>query len=176
MEELSKKIKKLSEERDELIAQKREEQEPNRLRTLKELFKLFREVEYQDEAQNIELSDELLLVAIQSYYDDIYRFKTYSHSEFANTSKKSAFMIKWLSKIKPIQIKPNAEFTKKLCYVNSSFALYVGFAMINVKIEDFITPDFYKELMYNTYFRDVCPKQLSAVMHILLQNSKNELP
>jgi hypothetical protein len=130
----------------------------------------------------VHLNKSLLYIAVKSYFSDIYRFKLYSNSKLANTEKKCAYLIKWISKIKPIQIYPHVELkdiSTEIIYVNSEFALYIGMIFFYLKkginIFKFISKEFYKELLYTCFYRDINPKMLSTIMHALYLNAKNAI-
>ena len=181
MDNVSEKIKNVSDELEKLIKIQRDTQEAKRFDTLVKLFDIFIEMEeYKDIKESVYLNKELLAVTIKSYFDDIYRYKLYAHSEFADKDKKSGYLIKWLAKIKPIQILKDAIFSEKLAGVNSFFAVFVGLVFLEIKpdsnyMKKIIESELYDELLYTASFRDICPKQLSSFMKNLLYAAEGKL-
>ena len=113
---------------------------------------------------------DLLYIALKSYFDDIEKFKQYSGSNLADQHKQAAFAIKWISKVKPIQIKPNTNteyYNKHIIMFNSLFAILLGSTFLLEVIPDNIPSGYYEHLIYTTLYREVDAKQLAGVMFLL---------
>jgi hypothetical protein len=140
----------------------------------------------------IYLNKGLLHLAVGSYYDDIHRYKDYCGSEWANNHKQTAYTIKWITKIKPIQIKEEFDSEESLndeiLDINLIFALICGFSFLDRKIIDLIFTEkkevdkynlensvngkekrisFYDKLLYNLRFRSFTGKQLVLIFEAL---------
>lgn len=170
----AKRIQELGVELEELIQQERLTKERERFDTLTSLYEDFILTRNIDNA--IYLNKELLALVITSYFDDIYRFKKYTHSERADQHKQSAYLIKWISKIRPIQIMPNTVVDRKILLVNSSFAIFVGFSFLSLKIPDSITPEYYKHLLYMCQYRDISGRQLANTLYVLEKQAEGKKP
>ena len=118
------------------------------------------------------LNNDLLYIVIKSYFDDIEKFKKYSGSELADHHKQAAFTIKWISKVKPIQIKPDIESNKHILLCNSLFAIYVGLAFLLGVTPNNIPLEYYEHLIYTTFYREVNAKQLAGALFVLEQYAR----
>jgi len=164
--EINKKIKDLGIELHNLIEEEQIQQKRERFDTITELYKDFIE-EIPDVESFVYLNKELLGIVIGSYFDDIYKYKLYSHSERADRHKQGAYIIKWISKIRPIQILPNIEATKELLFINASFAIFVGFSFLNLNVFDTIEPHFYKHLVYEAQYREISGKSYASLLYAI---------
>jgi len=171
----AKKIQEQSIIMENLLKEERDIQERERYNTISEMYNMFVESKPTIKDKTY-LNKHLLIVAIKSYYDDIYRFKLYSHSERADNHKQSAYIIKWLSKIRPIQILPDIEISDDVLLVNASFAIFVGFCFINCNIADIISPHYLKHLLYMAQYRNISGKQLASLIYLIEKMAKKEKP
>lgn len=169
------KIQKLGVELERLIEEERSLKEEKRLQTLRVLFNDF------IIARNVQgvvyLNDDLLAIVVKSYFDDIYRIKAYTHSVRLDQHKQSAYLIKWISKIRPIQILPNVSIAdRRILLINSSFAIFAGFSFLSLKVSNCITPEFYKHLLYMCQYRNISGRQLATTLYVLEQRAESERP
>jgi len=163
-DENDEKIQKLEIELENLIKSERTEQERERFDTIVELYDEFIN-ETLDTKTCVYLNKDLLAIVIGSYFDDIYRYKLYSHSKRADNHKQGAYIIKWISKIRPIQILPNVEATKELLFINASFAVFVGFSFLKINVFETVEPNFYKHLIYETQYRNISGKNYASILY-----------
>ncbi|MCL2326939.1 MAG: hypothetical protein FWC39_00345 [Bacteroidetes bacterium] len=152
----------------------REEQEVKRLNTIVSLFDTYSSKNVQFLEDTIYLNKDLVRMVVKSYYDDIYRFKDYSGSGRADRHKQAAYTIKWISKIKPIQIKPDKKNNKFTITANSSFALFVGFTFFDVNIARQVSEHYINNLLYFTLFRNISGRQLASTLYVLEHAVKGE--
>ena len=169
----AKKIKDLGIELQNLINEERTEQERERFDTIIELYNGFVE-ENPDMKTSVYLNEDLLGIVIGSYFDDIYKYKLYSHSERANNHKQGAYIIKWISKIRPIQILPNIKVTEELLFINASFAIFVGFSFLELNVFDTIEPDFYKHLIYEAQYRNISGKNYASILYLIEKTANDK--
>ena len=160
------KIRKTGIELENLIKPERTQQERERFETIAELYKNFI-AEIPEIKSFVYLNKDLLAIVIGSYFDDIYRYKLYSHSKRADNHKQGAYIIKWISKIRPIQILPNVEVTKEVLFINAEFAIFVGFSFLKLNIFDTIEPRFYKHLIYETQYRNISGKNYATLLYTI---------
>ena len=157
------------------IESSREIQEKDRFNSLKNQF--FNFIEKNKEIQDyVYLNEDLLNIVVGSYFDDIYRFKEYSNSNFADNHKQAAYTIKWISKIKPIQINKNAPPEKKILVVNSFFALFAGFSFLNENVTNTISTSYLIHLAYSTLYRNISGRQLASTLYALECCALNKKP
>jgi hypothetical protein len=146
----------------------RSQQEIDRVEFIKKLFDKYLDY-YPCYKGSIDLNASLLELMVISYFDDIYRFKEYSGSVRADRHKQAAYTIKWISKIKPIQIIPNKIVDKGLILINASFALYVGFSFLDKEISKCISERYIKHLLYSCLYRDVSGRALASTLYVIEQ-------
>jgi len=168
---------------EELIKEQIMEQTANRYVTIRNLYDLFLErPTFKDINKNdISLNNELLVYAISRYFRDIIEFKLFSQSEFAENIKACAYSIKWITKLKPISVINNSDLSEKINMINSYFAYFVGFAFLKLtdkeidKMNNEIMSNgfLYREFIFGTFIKDVCPKQLTALINVIYKSVKN---
>jgi len=115
-------------------------------------------------------------LAVKSLIDDIYRYTIYSSSEKAEDVKYGAYLIKWISRIKPIQIKhTTTNITKHHLAINSYFAIFTGIAIIKLNnSENENLKKILPELRYATIYRDINPKDLTLLLRTLKNQDKQK--
>ena len=145
----------------------RKKQETDRFEMLKEQYIIFHDDNLGQLQDYTELNTDLLQLVTGSYFDDIYRFKDYSNSNLADNHKQAGYTIKWISKIKPIQIKQSTPTDKNILLVNSSFALFAGFTFLDNNVANIISSSYLDHLIYSTLYRDISGRQLASTMYVL---------
>jgi hypothetical protein len=160
------KIKNLEAQLENLIKTERENQESERFDTLLDLYNTFMSMSGNSESKSsVYLNEDILSIVIKAYFDDIYRYKLHSHTERADNHKQGAYIIKWLSKLRPIQILPDKQVTKELLFINSAFAIFVGFSFLKCNAYDVIEPFFYKHLLGETQYRNISGKNYASILY-----------
>jgi len=104
------------------------------------------------------INKDILLIATESIFDDILRYKEYSNLKIADRHKIAGYAIKWLSKLKPIQTSNSDINSLK---VNNLYAIISGLLFLkyeNNDFVDFISSDYFDHLMYETQFRQISGK------------------
>lgn len=178
-DEIKEKAEKLNKDKKKIQAAEREikkEQISLRVNTLKKLYSDLMERYDQQIRSAVYLNDVILYAAVSSYYDDIYRFKDFSCSKWADNHKQAGYMIKWLSKFRPVQIKQGAEISKTIFTLNSIYALFVGFSFLDREIANSISPHFYNHLVYLTLYRNLSGKHLASEFYVLECAVKHKNP
>lgn len=113
------------------------------------------------------LSKELLHCAVNAYFDDIYKYKAYAGSEFADNHKQAAYTMLWLSKFKPIQIKEEAKIDTVYLTINEAFAIYSGLMFLNPTVMKGMTKSFYKHLVYTLVYRNIDGRGLASLLYVM---------
>ena len=120
------------------------------------------------------VDNRLLVMAINSAYQDIDRYKEYHLSDIglANSVKRSAYLCKWLCKLKPIyehsdRSRPEAGDNDDCTVVlaNGVFALTTAQSFIASDLERvfYYTPKYLDEFQYDLLYRDLGQ---DALLHI----------
>lgn len=172
-EKLYLKRKQLRKEEEKVRASQIEQ----RTSTIKQLYDIFI-VQYDNEVRkSVYLNWTLLYSAVYSYYDDIYRFKDYSCSKWADNHKQAGYMVKWIIKFKPIQINSNSvRVTTLVLTLNAAFALFVGGVFLERGVLNNISPKFYSHLIYSLTYRNLSGKQLASLFYVLEAAVKGKKP
>ena len=118
-------------------------------------------------SSNLFLSKELLHCAVTAYFDDIYKYKAYAGSEFANRYKQAAFTMIWISRFKPIQTKETAISNTTYLTVNEAFAIYAGLMFLNPSVMDGMTKEFYNHLIYILTYREIGGRALATILYLM---------
>lgn len=116
------------------------------------------------------LSNELLHCAVKAYFDDICKYKAYAGSEYADNHKQAAFIMIWISRFKPIQIKESAKVVPALLTINEAFAFYAGLMFLDESVPNKITDKYYKHLIYTLTYRNLEGRGLASLLY-LMENS-----
>lgn len=124
-----------------------------------------------EEIQNaVYISEDLLNHVIIDYFVDIYRLKEFQDIEKVHDSKIYAYLIFWILRHKPMQIKEdNAE---KLVFINERFSVEVlksylfkqpeNVSVSNVKKEDI--DNFVETLLYYFKYREYSAKSIEMII------------
>lgn len=108
--------------------------------------------------QGAEMNKALLLHAVESYFLDIRRLKTFHGMERADRYKIAGYFLKWISKIKPIQIGPigglSPDLQKRGILVNADFALIHALTIANID-QAKIHSRLIVSLLYSAHYRDL---------------------
>ena len=124
-----------------------------------------------DDKAYFDINMHFLAMVVKSMLDDIHRFVIYSHSKQVEKPKYSAYLIRWISRIKPIQVTNQEISSKHLHFINSYFSIFVGLSLLELKDYDSIqVVELYEELRYATYYRDISPKDLTLLLRTIKKN------
>lgn len=124
-------------------------------------------------ADSIFLSKELLHCAVNAYFDDIYKYKAYAGSKFADRHKQAAFTMIWLTRFKPIQIKHNSKIEAVHLTINEAFAIYAGLVFLNPAVMKGMTKSFYNHLIYTLTYRKIEGRTLATILYLMEKASVN---
>ncbi|MDR0688044.1 MAG: hypothetical protein LBF55_05065 [Prevotellaceae bacterium] len=121
------------------------------------------------------LNRAILSGMVRSYFDDIERFKEYTGSERADRHKQAAYTIKWIAKLKPIQIKIDEKedkvyetASKELLEVNARFAVYAGIVLfLDERVIPLVSKMVLEHLVYAAMFRGISGHQLAFSMYLM---------
>lgn len=178
-DELKEKEEKINEDKKRIQEVEREIKKSQielRVDTLKKLYDRLMQKYDQQTRSSVYLNEVLLYAAVSSYYDDIYRFKDFSCSKWADNHKQAGYTIKWIAKFRPIQVLPGVEINKTIFIINSVFALFTGFSFLDTKVAGSISSHFYNHLIYLTLYRNLSGKHLASEFYVLECAVQNKMP
>lgn len=113
------------------------------------------------------LSKELLHCAVNAYFDDIYKYKMYAGSKYADRHKQAAYTMLWITRFHPIQILPEAKVDTTVLTINEAFALYAGFMFLDPVVLSKLQKSFYKHLIYTLTYRSLSGKGLATLIYLM---------
>lgn len=143
-----------------------------RMDAVKSMFDEMLKQRSEEEQSLFYLDEQLLYAAVSSHFDDIYRFKDYSGTTWADAHKQAGYMIKWISRFKPIQVKENSSLEcDNVISINAVFALFVGFSFLKPCVAQNITQDVFDHLVYTLLFRNFNSGKNWATITFLLERS-----
>lgn len=127
--------------------------------------------------EHCRLDNGLLLNVVESYFQDLKRVKDYHGISYANSYKKSAYTIKWICKIRPIQYdKDTSTSNMENLLANELFAIDAGISFLEVEIEKHISVPFLKDLLYFCHYRNISGRSFSMVMYLLEKTATKQKP
>ena len=123
-----------------------------------------------DDFDKVLLNKGLLDFAVRCYFDDIMKYKFYADTDRVNQHKQAAYTIKWISKIRPIQILSD-KLTKELIWVNSHFAVFLGMTFLHPSVRYYLETDnnYLEQLLYTAQYRNISGRHLASSMYLLEQ-------
>lgn len=154
----------------------RQIKESKRFDSLKKGYEKFCECHVSAQAREaICLNRAILSGVVRSYFDDIERFKDYTKSQRADRHKQAAYTIKWIAKLKPIQIKIGGEsdeiyqnISQEVIEINARFAVYVGIVLfLDERIIPLMSEKVFNHLIYAAMFRDISGRQLALTLYLM---------
>lgn len=121
------------------------------------------------------INHQILFLAAKSYVVDLARFKDYSGSNSISESKKASFTLKWLSRLKPIQIQSYYvtnddvinKFEQSFIDLNFYLALECSLRMLNDINTQKLPSHIIDELIYNMTFRSISGRQYALVFDLI---------
>ncbi len=117
------------------------------------------------------INEALLLEVSAAYYRDMVCYKENNETLIGDKFKKAAFTIKWVSKIRPIQIAYFQGIKKLYLLSNTIFALFAGLNMLEVNMKK-IPTTYYKHLLYVVEFRNISALQFASQLYLLEKSYK----
>lgn len=145
-----------------------------RLFSLQEIFnKLKEEFKWKD----VKLNVFVLRNAVESYFLDIDRIKAFHNIKYADKHKKAALTIRWISKLRPIQLlsDDSMEVSGDVFLANAIFAINAGLSFLEVDIKK-ISQAFFHHLLYISQYRDLDGSHLATTMYVLEKSLDRKNP
>jgi hypothetical protein len=152
---------------------KNEERTSLRLYSLQEIFNKLEEV---FKWKSVKLNIFVLRNMVESYYLDIDRTKAFHGIKYADKHKKAALTIKWISKLRPIQLlsDDSKDISGDVFLSNALFAINAGLSFLEIDIRRISQP-FFNHLLYISQYRELDGSHLATTMYVLEKslNKKN---
>jgi hypothetical protein len=117
---------------------------------------------------HLKLNAHLLFEAIGSCYCSLYRLKVFRGIQQEDVHKRAAFLMKWISKYKPIQLLDStAEYWKTDLQANEIFAIIIGLTVLQIPPQPFLDSQYATNLIYLLHFHSCHPEQLASELYLL---------
>ncbi len=116
------------------------------------------------------MNRRLLLHMVESCYCDIYRLKFFRPVDWIDNHKKAAYNMKWIARIRPIQVHSGASLTSGSVMANGYFAVVVGLWFMEIKpkwAEDVWWQRYVRNLAYLLHYHSISVEQLSSELFVL---------
>lgn len=119
--------------------------------------------------KGIFLSRKILRLAVESYFRDIERLKSFHKIEFSDQHKRAAFTMLWIVRTHPVQLHTDANMTEALLLINELFAIHAGFAHLGLTSSDIsaMTANYLRNLVYTLHYRPVSGELLASVAYLV---------
>lgn len=135
-------------------------------------LRLFEQIynEHIEQWRGCYLNPYLLREAVESYYCDIYRLKFFRSVNRINEHKKAAYTMKWLARIRPVQVHPGFGADMTTLMANAYFALVAGLTLLDVGREtkgDEWWSAFITDMAYLLHYHSVSVETLTQEMCVL---------
>jgi hypothetical protein len=120
-------------------------------------------------APDIELNKKILYEAFGSAYCDMYRLTVFRGINHADTHKKAAFLVKWIAKLRPIQIRTYSN--AQVQFVNELFAVMVAMTVMGIQPDHVLASvplkKYTDNLIYLLHYHACSPEQLASELFLL---------
>lgn len=112
------------------------------------------------------LSVEILRHVVDNYFVDVERTKDFHGNERVNRYRQAAFTLKWVSKLRPIQLKPGHSITDASMFINEIYAIQLAMHYLKKPLKN-LPPPFLADLLYDLHFRPTDGEILTLVMRAI---------
>jgi hypothetical protein len=106
-----------------------------------------------------------------SWAKDLERFEDFHQSENSEPHKQAAFLVYWMSKVKPIAIASHHKHSRQIT-INEIFAFVLAMKMLGIG-HGRISADFFEHFVYSLYYRDTSARQMFFTFEMLDRLNKN---
>ena len=132
-----------------------------RLETIETAFQKLKTSEYFKDG--IILNLNILYITISNYYQSLDKHK---NDVKEDRYLLAAYTIKWLVKLRPIQILNNINIDTKALLANEIFAMLIGLNILDIKIES-IPDEYIKKMIYDLRNNEVDTDSLAREFYLL---------
>lgn len=123
---------------------------------------------------SVYLNIEVLDSAIEHYFHALGTMKAKHLIENADAHKRAAFMLKWLTKLRPVQIERGTVIDKTdILLANEIFAAFVALEHLSLSFDD-VDHKWLFNLFYTLRYRDFDAEVMASEMYLLEQSVKRK--
>jgi len=130
-----------------------------------EIYSNFLRYRYDHIDSGFSLRPQLVGVVIDSWIQDLDRFEEWHCSKNSETHKQAAFLVFWLSKVKPIAI-TNFHTHSRQITINEIFAFILAMRILGID-SGRISADFFGRFVYSLYYRNTSARQMFFTFEML---------
>jgi hypothetical protein len=112
------------------------------------------------------INDAYLRHCAERYLLDIKNLEKNNGSDVADKHKRAAFIMHWIVKVHPVQVKRGAAVIEPVLLVNVYFAAHAGVMHINANLDN-IPQKYVRNLIYLLHFKTAHPEVLASSMYLL---------
>jgi hypothetical protein len=141
----------------------------NRIKLVKDAFEQYYRW------NGVYLNEDLLRETVESCYCDIYRLRVFRGIEQEDKHKQAAFLMKWIVKIRPVQIQCGFKNTpQSVLLINEILAVSTAFVILRIPPASLLKNprygDYVRNMLYLLHFHSCSPEQLSSELFLLERN------
>lgn len=112
------------------------------------------------------LSHEILRHCVDNYFIDVERTKDFHGSKRINRHRQAAYTMKWIAKLRPIQLTKGHSITNASMFINELYAINLAFRYLKKSPKN-IDPTILYDLIYDLHFRSFDGEILTLVMRVI---------
>lgn len=112
------------------------------------------------------LNRSILETLVERYFIDLDHAKAPHNITNADAHKRAAFTIKWISRLRPIQIEAGTHSSKELLLMNELFSVYAGLEHLAISFAD-TDPKWLLNFMFTLRYRDFHAEAMASEMYLL---------
>lgn len=116
---------------------------------------------------DVRLDIGILKHCVDSYFCDLYRMKGFHEIDIEDRHKRAAFTLKWITRLRPVQICSAAPLNKSWLLVNEMFAVYAGLKHLPVTFHAMRRDLYLRNLLYTLHNRNLDVEVLSSMMFLI---------
>ncbi len=117
------------------------------------------------------LSRAILENLVERYFIDLDHAKAPHNITRADAHKRAAFTIKWISRLRPIQIESGTHGNRELLLMNELFAVYAGIEHLGLSFSC-IDMKWLLNFLFTLRYRDFHAEAMASEMYLLEQKPK----
>lgn len=147
--------------------------ETQRLKVAKRLHLLFSAFDtfckHRPLPQGVYLNQALAANCVERYFMDLNETKDAHAIHYADAHKRAAFSLKWIVKVRPVQIERGVKVVEKgVLLINELFAVFFALEHLKITFSN-IETGYLRNLLYTLRYRDFDPEVLASEMYLLEQ-------
>jgi len=128
------------------------------------LINIFNSFKKTFKVDNVYINRSLLYLAVDSFFGDVEKLKINMNITILDEHKRASLTIKWINKIRPVQLNDDASVGRNELFVNELFALIAGFGCLDINISS-IPEKIIDNYLYSLKYNDLNEKQFSRELY-----------